>query len=184
MKRIFLLLAAASIIVACTNNQKEKAPVTSNIFIESKVAEFVAQHPEWTNGDNTNEEITDKFQHEVKRWSNEQEFLKDMPLQLRELRDTTLNGTAFKIGTFTGYNDNTRPMGSLLNYIQVKIDGVLSPEQLSNVKVDGKYNLEGILYKQGSRKDVKLISVADFKGYDLGKYLFSLTKISPIVTKP
>jgi hypothetical protein len=184
MKRIFLLLAVASIIAACTNSQPDKAPVTSNIFIESKVAEFVAQHPEWTSGDNTNEEITDKFQHEVKRWSNEQDFLKEMPLQLRELRDTTLNGTAFKIGTFTGFNDNMRPSGSLLNYIQVRIDGVLSSEQLSQVKIDGKYYLEGILYKQGSRRDVKLISVADFKGYDLGKYLFSLTKITPIAAKP
>lgn len=183
MKRIFLLFAAA-ILVSCSNNETKEAPVASNIFIERNVSEFVAQHPEWTNGDNTNEEITDKFQHEVKRWSNEEDFLKDMPLQLRELRDTTLNGTAFKIGTFTGYNDNTRPSGSILNYIQVKIDGVLSPEQLAQVKIDGKYNLEGMLYKQGSRKDVKLISVADFKGYDLGKYLFSLTKITPIATKP
>jgi len=179
MNRFFLFFVAI-VAVSCTNSQTKEAPTASNIFIEQEVSEFVAQHPEWTNGENTNEEITDKFQHEVKRWSNEQDFLNGMPLQLKDLRDTLLNGTDFKIGTFIGYNDNTRPSGSILNYIQVRIDGILSPEQAQQVKQDGKYTLEGILYKQGSRKDVKLISVADFKGYDLGKYTFSLTKISSV----
>lgn len=179
MKRFFLFFVAAAA-VSCTNSETKEAPTASNIFIEQKVSEFVAQHPEWVSGDNTNEEITDKFQHEVKRWSNDQEFLKHMPLQLKELRDTTLSGTDFKIGTFIGYNDNTRPNGSVLNYIQVRVDGILSPEQEKQVKKEGKYNLEGVLYKQGSRRDVKLISVADFKGYDLGRYMFSIVKVNPI----
>ena len=178
MNRFFLFCAAA-LAVSCSNNEpKEAAP--SNVFIEQKVAEFVAQHPEWTSGDNTNEEITDKFQHEVKRWSNEENFLKEMPLQLKSIRDTTVSGQNFKLGTFTGFNDNTRPSGAILNYIQINIDGILPPEISQQVKTDGKYTIQGVLYKQGSRKDIKLISVADFKGYDLGRYTFSITKATPI----
>ncbi len=182
MKRTFLFFVAAAT-VSCTNNAPKEALVASNIFIEQKVSDFVAKHPEWTSGDNVNAEITDKFQHEVKRWSNEQDFLKEMPLQLKSIRDTTLSGQDFKLGTFAGYNDNTRPSGSILNYIQVNIDGVLPPDIAKQVKIDGKYTLDAMLYKQGSRKDVKLINVADFKGYDLGRYVFSIVKVNPIAAK-
>ncbi len=181
MKKIFLsAFVVASMFAACTSSDKIETPVASNVFIENKVNEFVKQHPEWTNTDGVSDEITDKFQHEVKRWSNEEDFLKGMPLQLKGLRDTLMSGQTFKIGTFTGYNDTTRPMGSVLNYIQVQIDGILNPDLLAELKVDGKYNIEGMMYRQGSRKDVKIISVADFKGYDLGKYTFSVTKATPI----
>ena len=174
----FSLFVIAVIAVACTQEPKKVA--VSNVFIAQKVGDFVAQHPEWTNAESANEEITDKFQHEIKRLSNEPEFLKDMPLQLSSLRDTLLNETPFKVGTFTAYNDNTRPSGSILNYIQITVDGILPPDIEKQVKADGKYHIEGMLYKQGSRKDVKLISVADFKGYDLGRYLFSVTKATPM----
>jgi hypothetical protein len=151
MKKIFLsAFVVASMFAACTSSDKIETPVASNVFIENKVNEFVKQHPEWTNTDGVSDEITDKFQHEVKRWSNEEDFLKGMPLQLKGLRDTLMSGQTFKIGTFT------------------------------ELKVDGKYNIEGMMYRQGSRKDVKIISVADFKGYDLGKYTFSVTKATPI----
>lgn len=179
MKRLFIFFVAV-VCLSCTNNQSKEKSVASNIFIEQKVTDFIAKYPEWTDGDHVNEEITDKFQHEVKRWSNEQDFLKGMPLQLKELRDTTLNGQNFKIGTFAGYNDNTRVKGSLLNYIQINIDGILPPEIAQKVIIDGKYHLDAMMYRQGSRKDVKLIAVADFKGYDLGKYVFSVTKATPI----
>lgn len=178
MKNISLILAAFAMI-SC-NQKVEKETVVSKIFLEQKVNEFVAEHPQWTSGEVVNEEVTDKFQHEVKRLSNEPEFLNNMPLQMKELRDTILSGTKFKIGTFIGYNDNTRPSGSVLNYIQLRVDGILSPEMQKQVSLDGKYTIEGVLYKQGSRKDVKIIHVADFNGYDLGKYLFSITKVSPV----
>ena len=103
-----------------------------------------------------------------------------MPLQLKELRDTVLSGTTFKMGSFIGYSDNARPKGTLLNNMQIRIDGILSPNMQKEVKLEGKYHIEGMLYKQGSRKDVKLIHVADFNGYDLGKYLMSITKVTPI----
>ena len=103
-----------------------------------------------------------------------------MPLQLKALRDTTLENQVYKIATFNGYNDNMRPMGSVLNYIQLQVDGLLDATTASALVIDGRYNLEGSLYRQGSRKDVKIISVADFKGYDLGKYVFSIAKATPI----
>ena len=178
MKR-FSLVLIAMVAAACSPEEK-KETVVSTVFIEQKVNEFVAQNPDWTTAETANEEITDKFQHEIKRLSNEPEFLKDMPLQLKELRDTVLSGTTFKMGTFIGYSDNARPKGTLLNNMQIRIDGILSPNMQKEVKLEGKYHIEGMLYKQGSRKDVKLIHVADFNGYDLGKYLMSITKVTPI----
>lgn len=106
-----------------------------------------------------------------------------MPLQLQEVRDTLLSGQNFKLGTFIGYNDNMRPSGSLLNYIQIKVDGILPPDLAKQVKINEKYHLEAMLYRQGSRKDVKIISVGDFKGYDLGRYTFSIVKANPIQVK-
>ena len=179
MNKLIIASMLVFTFISCTNKPKEQTE-KSDIFIEQKVSDFVNAHPSWTSGENTDEEVTDKFQHEVKRWSNEENFLDKMPLQLTELRDTTLNGQVFKIGTFTGYNDNMRAKGSILNYIQLRIDGFLPPEIEKTIQKDSKYTITGMLYKQGSRKDVKVIHVADFKGYDLGKYLFSITSVHPI----
>lgn len=178
MNKISLILIA--VVLAACGQEAKKETVVSNVFMEQKVNEFVAQHPDWTSGETVNEEITNKFQHEIKRLSNEPEFLNHMPLQMKQVRDTVLSNTVFKIGTFIGYDDNTRPSGSILNKIQMKVDGILSPDMQKEVQIDGKYILEGALYKQGSRKDVKIIHVADFNGYDLGKYLFSITKVTPL----
>lgn len=179
MKRLFLLFIAAAA-VSCTSNQPKEAAKPSNVFVEQKVNEFVAQHPEWTSGETANEEITEKFKKEVIRWSNEEQFLNEMPMQFRGLRDTLLNGQGFKIATFTGYNDNTRPSGSVLNYIQLQIDGIVPNDLLKDLSKDKNYHLTGMLYKQGKRADVKVVKVADFKGYDLGKYTFSITKVKPL----
>jgi hypothetical protein len=178
MKRLSLFFIAISF-MACTSKPKENAN-TSTIFLEQKVAEFAAQHPEWTSGETANEEITEKFKREVIKWSNEEQFLNEMPLQFKSLRDTLLNGQGFKIATFTGYNDNKRPMGSLLNYMQLQIDGIVPDALLKYLKPNQNYHLTGMLYKQGKRADVKVIKVADFKGYDLGKYTFSVTKVAPL----
>lgn len=180
MKKTALLLSVAMMALACSNNQSKETGYHSNVFVEQKVQEFVKNNPDWLKGETANAEITDKFQHEVKRWSNEEDFIKDMPLQLQGLRDTTLSGQPFKIGTFIGFSDTTRPTESLLNHTQLRIDGILPPELETKVKKDGKYTLTGMLYKQGSRKDVKVIKVADFEGYDLGKYLFSITAVKPL----
>lgn len=178
-KRNLVWLVALGFVLACSSSDK-KEPLKTNVFVEQKVADFVASHPKWTEGEKTDDEITDKFQHEVKRWSNETNFLDSMPLQLSSLRDTSLNNEVFKIGTFTAFNDNMRPKGSLLNYLQLRVDGFIGKEMESQLKLNGKYYIKGALYKQGSRKDVKVIHVSDFKGYDLGKYLFTIQEVKEI----
>lgn len=164
---------------ACTSETKEEAN-KSPIFIEQKVNQFVKENPDWSKGEVVKETTTDKFRHAVINWSNEPGFLNNMPLQLEKLRDTTLNDTPFKIATFGAYNDNLRKMGSVLNYIQLQIDAIVPPALEKSLKMNSNYKITGSLYKQGKRGDVKYISVADFKGYDLGKYMFSLTAAKPL----
>ncbi len=166
--------------VACSNGKPKDEPIVSDIFVEQKVGDFIAQNPDWATGEKVSDATVDKFKHEVIRWSNEQEFLNQMPLQLKGLRDTLLNDQSFKIATFTGYNDTNRKIGSLLNYIQLQIDGIVPNDLLKELKPNQNYTLTGLLYKQGKRADVKLIKVADFKGYDLGKYTFSVTAVKPV----
>jgi hypothetical protein len=179
MKRVFVFAVGLVFLASCSQKPKEDQ-TKSNIFIEQKLLDFIKLHPTWTSGEENNAETTDKFQHEVKRWSNEEAFLDNMPFQLNSVKDTTLNGQTFKMGTFIGYNDNLRPKGSILNYVQLRIDGFLPPEVEKTLKVSGKYTIKGMLFKQGSRNDVKVIHVAEFKGYDLGKYLFSISQAKAI----
>jgi hypothetical protein len=178
MKKLFLLLTTA-IALGCTSAPKEDAN-TSAIFIEQKVQTFVNDYPEWNKDEATKEATTEKFKHAVINWSNEPDFLKDMPLQLKSIRDTTLSDAPFKIATFTGYNDTKRPMNSILNYIQLQIDAIVPEELMKDLQPKNNYTISANLFKQGKRADVKYISVADFKGYDLGKYLFTLTAVKNI----
>lgn len=179
MRKVLLGLVALAT-VACNNAPKEETS-KSNIFIEQKVQEFVNIYAEYWDKDETSKaETTDKFQHQVIRWSNEPEFLTDMPLQVKAIKDTTVSGADLKLAVFTGYSDNTRPAGSLLNRLQLQIDALVAPALQNEIKVGGNYTITANLYKQGKRADIKYISVADFKGYDLGKYTFSLTSVKPI----
>lgn len=179
MKKIFSILAVSTLLFACTSEPKEEK-AGSNIFIEQKVQEFIKSNPDWDKDETTKNETTDKFQRQVIKWSNETTFLNQMPLQLQDLRDTTVSGADLKIGTFTAYNDTTRPMNSILNYIQVKIDALMPADLAKTLEPKKRYHIHASLYKQGKRADVKYISVAEFKGYDLGKYLFSLAEAKPI----
>lgn len=179
MKKLFILLSFTFSIVACTSSPKEET-AQSNIFIEQKVNQFVKENPDWSKDEKVDEETTDKFKHAVINWSNDPTFLSNMPLQFKSMRDTSLNQTPFKIATFGAYNDNLRERGSILNYIQLQIDAIVPPELEKSLVKSKNYHITGNLYKQGKRADVKYISVADFKGYDLGKYLFSLTNVKPL----
>jgi hypothetical protein len=180
MKKILLLLIVAASFTACTSTPTVEENATSTIFVEQKVNEFIKANPDWDKDETIKEATTEKFKHAVINWSNELNFLQDMPFQLKTLRDTVLNETTFKIATFVGYNDNTRVSGSILNYIQLQIDGIVPPDLEKSLSLGKNYTITGNMYKQGKRGDVKYISVADFKGYDLGKYLFSVTSAKPI----
>ncbi|RZK18344.1 MAG: hypothetical protein EOO43_12605 [Flavobacterium sp.] len=98
-----------------------------------------------------------------------------MPLQLKEIKDTSINEIRTKIATFKAYSDTSRNEGSLLNYMQIGITGIVNDAQIKDLIVDKKYTLSGTLHTQGKRKDVKFIHVGDFKGYDLGHYTFVIT---------
>lgn len=180
MRKLILGLIVAACISSCTSSPSKDENTPSTIFVEQKVSEFVKANPDWAKDETIQEATTDQFKHAVINWSNEPNFLQDMPFQLKGLRDTLLNETNFKIATFVGYNDNTRVSGSILNYIQLQIDGIVPPDLEKDLTLNKNYTLTGSMYKQGKRGDVKYISVADFKGYDLGKYLFSVTAVKPL----
>ncbi|MCY1507741.1 hypothetical protein D9M68_420280 [compost metagenome] len=172
MKKLLFLIAISSF-TAC--GVKETKTAESSVFIEKKLNEFIAQHPDWTKDEALKKKTTENFQHKVINWSNETDFLKDMPLELKEVKDTLLSDQPFKIAVFKAYNDTSRNENSILNYTQLEINGLVSESQLKELSVGKKYTLGGSLYKQGKRADVKFVHVADFKGYDLGKYLFQIT---------
>ena len=172
MKKLLVLFAVV-ITASCSTKEAEK--VQSKIFIEQKLDEFIASNPDWTKDEATEKETTEKFKHKVINLSNEADFLKDMPLQLKEVKDTSINEIRTKIATFKAYSDTSRVKNSVLNYMQLQVTGIVSSSQLTALKVDQKYTLAGTLHKQGKRGDVKFIHVADFKGYDLGKYTFVIT---------
>lgn len=179
MRKLVLILSVA-VLAACSGKKAEEKKNNSNVFIEQKLNEFIAAHPDWTKDERTLDTTGDSFKRWAIRLSNEQAFLKDMPLQLKSLTDTLVSGQTFKLAKFVGYNDNTRPKESLLNYIQVQINGIMPDDIVKTVALGKKYTITGNLYKQGKRADVKFINVSDFKGYDVGKYTFSITSVKPL----
>lgn len=177
MKKNVLFLLA--IVLLSCNNDKPVA-TKSGVFIEQKVNEFITANPDWTKDEATETETTDKFKHQAIKWSNEPNFLKDMPLQLKRIADTTESGQAVKMAHFTTYNDKIRPTGSLLNYMNLHIKGIVSDEQAKQLELEKKYILTGNLQRQGKRADVKFIKVSDFRGYDIGSYTFLITGFKPL----
>lgn len=171
---LFVVVALAS----CSPKEAEK--VQPKIFIEQQLSEFIESNPDWTKDEATEKETTEKFKHKLINLSNEPDFLKDMPLQLKEVKDTSINEIRTKIATFKAYGDTSRADNSLLNYMQLQVTGIVSSNQVNELKVDQKYMLTGTLHKQGKRADVKFIHVSDFKGYDLGKYTFVITSFKPL----
>ena len=177
MKQLIFLIIV-TILASCSNKEAEK--VQTSIFIERELNEFIAIHPDWTKDEATEKETTEKFKHKLINLSNEPDFLKDMPLQLKEVKDTAINEIRTKIATFKTYGDTSRNKNSLLNYMQLQITGIVSEAQIKELAVDKKYTLTGTLHTQGKRKDVKFINVSEFKGYDLGKYTFLITGFKPL----
>lgn len=172
MKNIAALFCLL-ILVSCTNEQPKGA--ASTIFLEAQLSEFIANHPDWAKDEATEAETTEKFKHKAINWSNEPTFLNGMPLQLSRIADTTINEQPIKMAHFKAFSDKARPAESLLNYMQLHIMGIISDAQEKQLSIGQNYQLQGTLQKQGKRADVKFIEVADFKGYDLGKYTFLIT---------
>ncbi|SFG90853.1 hypothetical protein SAMN04489864_103154 [Pedobacter insulae] len=165
-----MLLYGIALLVSCGPKKEEK--VKPQIFLEQKLSDFITSNPDWTKDEATEKETTEKFKHKLINLSNEAEFLKDMPLQVKEIKDTSINEIRTKIATFKAFGDTSRNAASLLNYMQLQITGIVSEAQANELVVDKKYTITGSLHKQGKRSDVKFIHVSDFRGYDLGKYTF------------
>ncbi len=177
MKKLaFLFLAIA---FASCSNEKPKE-VSSGIFLEDQLKDFIASNPDWTKDEAKEKEITEKFKHKMINLSNEADFLKDMPLKLEAVKDTVINEQETKMAIFKAYGDTSRNKSSLLNYMQLQVSGIVSDAQLAKLPVQKNYTITGTLYKQGKRADVKFIHVADFNGYDLGKYTFLITGFKPL----
>lgn len=177
MKKLFVLFGFLAIISACSQPKEDSS--TSTIFIEQKLSDFIAANPDWTKDETIESATTDKFKRQSIKWSNEPDFLKGMPLQLKRIVDTTESGQAVKVAHFRAFNDKTRSESSLLNYIQLHIKGIVSDEQVAQLKLENKYILTGTLQRQGKRADVKFIKVSDFKGYDIGSYTFMINGFKP-----
>jgi len=173
MKKLVILFLAV-LLVSCTDKPKG---FDSKIFIEKEVSDFIGLNPKWTKADGI---TTERFKHKMINLSNEPNFLNDMPFKLLAIKDTTINTLPFKLAEFVTFKDNSRDPKSLLNDLVLEISGVVSDEQVVNLKIDQKYFLTGSLYRQGKRASVDLVEADGAKTYRLGRYTFSLTGIKPL----
>lgn len=167
----------AIVLFACSEKRKGS---DSKIFLEKAVSDFIEVNPQWTKNVNNEADVTDKFKHKMINLSNEATFLANFPLQLASISDSTVSDQAVKVATFTSFKDTTRPKESLLNDLELEIRGIMSVDQVTNLKVDQKYTLKGMLYKQGKRADVKFFHGAATPVYTLGKYTFWNIEVKPL----
>lgn len=174
MKNLIVLFLALTL-VSCAN-KKPKDPQTA-VFVEEKLTDFIDNNPDWEKNE---AEVTDKFKHRVINWSNEADFLKNMPLQLKAIVDTTESGQAVKMAHFEALTAQGNAEDSLLNHIQLHIKGIVNEEQVKQLQNGQKYILNGSLQRQGKRADIKLLKLAAGHTYDLGSYTFLITGFKPI----
>lgn len=177
MKKLAFLCLVA-VFAACANEKPKE--VVSDIYLEEQLKAFIGLYPDWTKDEAQEKEITEKFKHKLINLSNEPDFLKNMPLKLEAIKDTLINEQETKIAIFKAYGDTSRRENAFLNFMQLQISGIISDEQAAKLPLQKNYTLTGTLYKQGKRADVKFIHVADFRGYDLGKYTFLITGFKPL----
>lgn len=174
MKNLIVLFLALTL-VSCAN-KKPQDPQTA-VFVEEKLAAFIDNNPDWENNE---AEVTDKFKHRVINWSNEADFLKNMPLQLKAIVDTTESGEAVKIAHFDAFVAQNSTEQSLLHHTQLHIKGIVSDAQSKQLQIGAKYILNGSLQRQGKRADVKFVKLAAGHTYDLGSYTFLITGFKPV----
>ena len=180
MKKLFLLFVAATFVACSSEEKKVDQPINSTVFVEQKLSEFIVENPGWTKDLAVEAETTDKFKRQVIKWSNETDFLKDMPLQVKSISDTTISDQSVKMVVFKTFTDAARAKESLLNDLQLEITGIFSADQVKDLEIDKKYTLKGMLYKQGKRGDVSFNPKAESHFYSLGKYTFWNVEAKPL----
>lgn len=170
MRKILLLFVVVAF-AACSGEKKVNQPIKSAVFIEQKLSEYLVENADWV-VEESESEATDKFKRQAIKWSNETDFLKEMPLQLKEIKDTLVSEQAVKLVTFKSFKDASRPENSLLNNIGLEINGIFSADQIKGLEIDKKYTLKGMLFKQGKRADVKVDVTNESPFYMLGRFTF------------
>lgn len=165
------LLALFLVVLLFSCSTKPKDPQKA-VFVEEKLTDFIDNNPDWEKNE---AEVTDKFKHRVINWSNEADFLKNMPLQLKAMVDTTESDQSVKMAHFDAFIAQNRSEESLLNHIQLHIKGIVSDTQSKQLQIGAKYILNGSLQRQGKRADVKFVKLATGHAYDLGSYTFLIT---------
>jgi hypothetical protein len=170
------LLALFLVVLLFSCSTKPKDPQTA-VFVEEKLTAFIDNNPDWEKNE---AEVTDKFKHRVINWSNEADFLKNMPLQLKAIVDTVESGQAVKMAHFEAFTAQGNAEESLLNHIQLHIKGIVNEEQAKQLQSGQEYVLNGSLQRQGKRADVKLLKLAKGHTYDLGSYTFLITGFKPV----
>jgi hypothetical protein len=170
MKKVLVIMFVA-VFAACSGEKKVEKPFNSTVFIEQKIYEYLEANKNWDVKEN-DAEATDKFKRQAIKWSNEPDFLKEMPLQLINIKDTTISEQAVKVAVFKSFMDADRTNTTLLNIIQLEINGIFSVDEAKDLQINKKYTLKGMLYKQGKRADVNFIENGEPGLFNIGKYTF------------
>ncbi|MBB2145464.1 hypothetical protein GM921_08220 [Pedobacter sp. LMG 31464] len=187
IKGVILFIALFGILLGCISEQKtevEQITYQSKIFTEKSLIDYVNKNPELNSEDSVKyAEALDKFQREIKGLSNNIDFLVDFPLQATNIRDTVMGTQNFKIATFETYTDALRDKNSLLNRMELRINGIFQFDyEAKGLVLGGKYYLKALIYKQGKRKDVNYYKKSDGSIYVLGVYPMQIKKLKPVLS--
>lgn len=186
-KKFLLLAMLFPLLVACAGKQKAEEKITyqSKIFTEQYLINYINENPDLNSNDSLEYDVAlDQFQKEIKGLSNHADFLVDFPLQATNIRDTTMGTQRFTIATFETFKDNLRDELSLLNSIELRINGIFQfAEQAKGLALGGHYYLKAMIYKQGKRKDVNFYKKDTGSIYILGVYPMAVKELKQIPSK-
>ena len=181
------MVLMVSLFVACAGEKKAETKITyqSKIFTEQFLIDYVNENQDLNSDDSlTFDNAFEKFQKDIKGLSNNPDFLVDFPLQATNIRDTVMGTQSFKMATFETYIDPLRDKNSLLNKMQLRVNGIFQfPYQASGLALGGKYYLKAMIYKQGKRKDVNFYKKDGGSVYNLGVYPMAVKELKPIGSK-
>jgi hypothetical protein len=185
-KLSILIISLVTIFLGCSKPKPkiEKITYQSRIFLENRLIEYLNKSAGLQSEDSLKfANALDSFQRHVKGLSNNIDFLTEFPLQATNIRDTLMGEQLFKMATFEAYTDISRPKGSLLNSMQLRINGIFQfIDEAQGLKLGGKYYLKSMIYKQGKRADVNYYKKSGGNIYVLGVYPMQVKELRPVPT--
>ncbi|PST83487.1 hypothetical protein C7T94_13080 [Pedobacter yulinensis] len=180
MKKSILIIAAAALMAACGPKKEEGFTHKTDVFLENKVGNYLAKHPDWKSTEDKDAEVTSDFRDSVIIWSNDDRFFENLPLELKKLENEKVQNQDVKIAYFETFNDPTRVKESLLNDMRLTIRGIVPPSQVAQLKEGQRYTISASMYKQGRKKDVSYTKEEKSQVFDLGSYTFAVTGVKPL----